>query len=39
VTAPGSSPGGEAVPDPPPPFVAADLVELAPTLLAALVSG
>jgi glycerol 3-phosphatase-2 len=36
VTAAIAPPGGEAIPEPPPPFVAADLGELAPPLLAAL---
>jgi 4-nitrophenyl phosphatase len=35
VTASVAPPGGEAIPDPPPPFVAADLGELAPRLIAA----
>ncbi len=36
VTAAVTPPGGEAIPDPPPPFVAADLGALAPTLITAL---
>jgi HAD superfamily hydrolase (TIGR01450 family) len=39
VTAAIAPPGGEAIPDPPPPFVAADLGELAPTLITALTTG
>jgi 4-nitrophenyl phosphatase len=35
VTAAVAPPGGEAIPDPPPPFVGADLGELAPRLIAA----
>jgi 4-nitrophenyl phosphatase len=35
VTAAVAPPGGEAIPDPPPPFVAADLGDLAPRLIAA----
>jgi 4-nitrophenyl phosphatase len=35
VTAAVAPRGGEAIPDPPPPFVAADLGELAPRLIAA----
>jgi glycerol-1-phosphatase len=37
VTAAVAPPGGEAIPSPPPPFVAADLAALAPLLVAALV--
>jgi len=37
VTAAVAPPGGEAVPDPPPPFVAEDLAALAPALVEALV--
>jgi hypothetical protein len=33
VTADPAPPGGEAIPDPRPPYVAADLAELATTLL------
>jgi HAD superfamily hydrolase (TIGR01450 family) len=36
VTAPVAPPGGEAIPDPPPPFVGEDLGALVPALLAAL---
>jgi len=36
VTAAIAPPGGEAIPDPAPPFVGADLGALAPTLMAAL---
>ena len=36
VTAAVAPPGGEAIPSPPPPYVAADLGELAPRLVAAL---
>ena len=36
VTAAVAPPGGEAIPDPPPPFVGADLGALAPALIAAL---
>jgi ribonucleotide monophosphatase NagD (HAD superfamily) len=36
VTAAVAPPGGEAIPDPPPPFVAADLGTLAPALITAL---
>jgi glycerol-1-phosphatase len=39
VTQPDAPPGGEAVPEPPPPFVAADLAALAPQLLDALAAG
>jgi glycerol-1-phosphatase len=39
VTGRDARPGGEGVPDPPPPFVADDLAALVPTLRAALVSG
>jgi 4-nitrophenyl phosphatase len=39
VTAAVAPPGGEAIPDPPPPFVAPDLGVLAPTLIAALASS
>jgi ribonucleotide monophosphatase NagD (HAD superfamily) len=35
VTAEVAPPGGEAIPDPPPPFVAADLAALAPRLIEA----
>jgi 4-nitrophenyl phosphatase len=38
VTGPQAPPGGESVPDPPPPFVADDLAVLAPQLVAALTS-
>jgi hypothetical protein len=37
VTAAVAPPGGEAIPDPPPPFVDADLGALAPALITALV--
>ena len=36
VTAAVAPPGGEAIPTPPPPYVAADVGELAPQLIAAL---
>jgi glycerol 3-phosphatase-2 len=39
VTAKTPSPGGEAIPDPPPPFVAADLASLAPVLVEAVTAG
>jgi glycerol-1-phosphatase len=39
VTAKVAPPGGEAIPDPPPPFVGADLAALAPTLVSALATG
>lgn len=39
VTAAVAPPGGEGIPDPPPPFVAADLESLAPQLIAALASA
>ncbi|HEY7106914.1 MAG TPA: HAD-IIA family hydrolase [Acidimicrobiia bacterium] len=39
VTAAVAPPGGEAIPSPPPPFVAADVGELAPMLIAALAHG
>jgi glycerol-1-phosphatase len=39
VTSTPAPPGGESVPEPPPPFVAADLAALAPRLLEALTSG
>jgi ribonucleotide monophosphatase NagD (HAD superfamily) len=35
VTQPDSPPGGESIPEPPPPYVAADLAALVPKLLAA----
>lgn len=38
VTAPVAPPGGEAVPNPPPPFVASDVAALAPELVTALAS-
>jgi ribonucleotide monophosphatase NagD (HAD superfamily) len=38
VTAAVAPPGGEAIPDPPPPFVGADLGALTPALIAALVA-
>jgi ribonucleotide monophosphatase NagD (HAD superfamily) len=39
VTAAIAPPGGEAIPDPPPPFVAPDLGDLAPRLITALTTG
>jgi 4-nitrophenyl phosphatase len=39
VTAAVAPPGGEAIPSPPPPYVAADVGELAPQLIAALTHG
>jgi 4-nitrophenyl phosphatase len=39
VTAAVAPPGGEAIPSPPPPYVAADVGELAPRLIAALKDG
>ncbi len=39
VTQPDAPPGGESIPDPPPPFVAADLAALVPLLVEAATSG